>query len=182
MLTKSLCAALAAFVVTQPVLAADNTPFDAVSSDIATGTRTQMVRVGLRSDWSARWFQSNGTHLSGYWEASAGAWRANRWQDVEGRHQNLWDVGITPMFRFENDSKLGMYYEGGIGMHRLSKIYDNDTYRLSTHFQFGDRLGIGYVLDKHWEFGAKLEHFSNGGYKKPNAGVNFVALNASYHF
>ena len=69
-----------------------------------------------------------------------------------------------------------------VGFHRLSKLYDNDTYRLSTHFQFGDHVGIGYVFNNKWEIGAKIEHFSNGGYKKPNTGVNFFDIKTSYHF
>jgi len=187
-LLKSLVA-VAAIVAAQSGFA-DNlstgSSFDnmlsSVSVDGASGTRTQMVRLGLQSDWSARWFQSNGTHLSGYWDLSVGDWRANHFQNRDGATQHLWDIGLDPVFRWENDSKKGIYYEGGIGFHRLSKLYDNDTYQLSTHFQFGDHIGIGYVFNNKWEIGAKIEHFSNGGYRKPNTGVNFFDLKASYHF
>jgi hypothetical protein len=182
MFAKKMIAAAAALLILQPAFAASDKQVDAVSLDVASGTRTQMARLGLQSDWDQRWFQSNGTHLSGYWEASAGTWRANHYRNIDGQQQRLWDVGFTPVFRFENDNKLGFYAEGGIGVHYLSKLYDNDTYRLSTHFQFGDHVGVGYVLDNHWEIGMKIQHFSNGGYKKPNTGVNFVDIKASYHF
>jgi lipid A 3-O-deacylase len=182
MFATKLIAAAAACLVVQSTMAADANLVDAVNVDVASGTRTQMVRVGLQSDWDQRWFQSNGTHLSGFWELSAGAWQANHYRNIDGAQQNLWDLGFTPVFRFENDNKKGMYYEGAIGVHRLSKLYDNDTYRLSTHFQFGDHVGIGYVFDNHWELAGKIQHFSNGGYKKPNTGVNFLVAKASYHF
>ncbi|WP_410505613.1 acyloxyacyl hydrolase [Janthinobacterium sp.] len=178
---KSL-AATAALLIMQTSFAADDKLIDSAYAEFASGTRTQMLRAGVTSDWSQRWFQSNGTHLSGYWDASAGAWRGNRYQNVQGATQNLYDIGFTPVFRFERDDKKGFYAEGGIGVHMLSKLYDNDDYRLSTHFQFGDHIGVGYVFDNKWELGMKIQHFSNGGYKKPNTGVNFLNIKASYHF
>lgn len=178
---KTLAAA-AALLVMQSGFAADDKLIDSVYGEFASGTQTQMVRAGVTSDWSKQWFKSNGTQLTGYWDASAGAWRANRYQNVKDRTQRLYDIGFTPVFRFENENKKGFYAEGGIGVHMLSELYDNADYRLSTHFQFGDHIGVGYVFDNKWELGMKIQHFSNGGYKKPNTGVNFVNLKASYHF
>ncbi|MES2150890.1 MAG: acyloxyacyl hydrolase [Pseudomonadota bacterium] len=183
--TKQILMSLATFgamTMSQAGLAADGQLIDSASVDLATGTRTQMLRLGVQKDWDVRWFQSNGTHLSGYWDASFGFWRANHYQNIAGSTQNLTDIGLDPVFRFERDDKKGMYAEGGIGVHRLSKLYDNDTYRLSTLFQFGDHIGVGYVFDNKWEVGAKIQHFSNGGYKKPNTGVNIVDVKLSYHF
>ncbi|HAT30044.1 MAG TPA: hypothetical protein DCW29_04090 [Janthinobacterium sp.] len=180
-LVKSLVA-VATLMAMQSGFASDNQLITSAYGEFASGTRTQMVRGGVTSDWSQRWFQSNGTHLSGYWDASFGLWRANHYQNVAGATQNLYDIGFTPVFRFERDNKKGFYGEGGIGVHRLSKLYDNDDYRLSTHFQFGDHIGVGYVFDNKWELGMKIQHFSNGGYKKPNTGVNFINMKASYHF
>lgn len=172
----------AAVLVSQAAFAADDKLIDSAYGEFASGTQTQMVRAGVTSDWSKSWFESNGTHLSGYWDASAGYWRANRYQDIKGQTQHLYDIGITPVFRYERSDKKGFYAEGGIGLHMLSELYDNATYRLSTHFQFGDHVGIGYVFDNKWEVGMKIQHFSNGGYKKPNTGVNFVNLKVAYHF
>jgi lipid A 3-O-deacylase len=179
-LIKSVAAAIAILAAQSSF--ADDKLIDSMSLDVASGTRTQMVRLGVQQDWSARWFQSNGTHLSGYWDASVGVWRANHYQNIDGQTQHLWDIGLDPVFRWENDNKKGIYYEGGIGAHVLSKLYDNDTYRLSTAFQFGDHIGIGYIFDNKWEVAAKIQHFSNGGIKEPNTGVNFFVLKAAYHF
>ncbi len=185
MFSKTLVSGItlaASMMAAQAAFAADDKLVDSVYTELATGAKIKMVRVGATSDWSQRWFDSNGTHLSGYWDASFGAWRGDQYRNIPGQHQNLVDVGLTPVFRFENSNKKGWYYEGGIGVHMLSKLYDNDDNRLSTHFQFGDHLGIGYVFDNKWELAAKIQHFSNGGYKKPNSGVNYAVVKLAYHF
>lgn len=178
----SCIAAAAALMVSQSSFADDYKWIDSASLDLATGTRTQMGRLGVQKDWNVDWLAFHGMHLNGYWDLSVGDWRANHYKNIDGATQRLWDIGLDPVFRWENTSKKGMYYEAGVGFHRLSKLYDNDTYQLSTHFQFGDHVGIGYVFNNKWEIGAKIEHFSNGGYKKPNTGVNFFDIKTSYHF
>jgi lipid A 3-O-deacylase len=178
---KSLFA-LAAVLATQSGFAADNQLIDSVSVAYGAGSKVHMARIGIQSDWNARWFQSDGRHLGGYWDASFASWRGTEYQNIPGAKIGLTDVGLTPVFRFQHDNKKGLYFEAGIGLHRLSKIYYNGGDRLSTHFQFGDHIGIGYVFDNKWEATAKFQHFSNGGYKKPNSGVNFVEIQAAYHF
>lgn len=155
---------------------------DSVYGEYAKGVKIQMVRAGATHNWDTAWFESNGTHLSGYWDASIGGWDGKSYRNVPGDHQKLWDLGFTPVFRYENSNKLGFYAEAGIGVHLLSKLYNNDDDRLSTHFQFGDHAGIGYVFDNKWEVTAKIQHFSNGGYKKPNSGVNYGVVKVAYHF
>lgn len=174
--------ALALSTATQCAFAADNKLIDSASFEFGSGAKVQMARVGAQSDWNRRWFASNGTHLSGYWDASLAQWRGTAYRNERGRHQNLTNIGFTPVFRFQRDDKLGWYAEGGIGLNLLSELYNNDSNRLSTKFQFGDHLGAGYVFNKNWEIGVKVQHFSNGGYKKPNSGVNFFVVKAAYRF
>jgi hypothetical protein len=181
MFAKKMIAAAAALAVTQIALA-DDKLVDWVSVDYGTAAKVRMERFSAAKDWDVRWFQSNGTHLSGYWEASVGFWQEKQYKNIPDNDHSLWDIGFTPVFRFENDNKKGMFYEGGIGVHRLSNLYNNDTYRLSTLFQFGDHIGVGYVFDNNWEVAGKIQHFSNGGYKKPNTGVNYLEVHAAYHF
>jgi hypothetical protein len=38
------------------------------------------------------------------------------------------------------------------------------------------------VFDNKWEVSAKIQHFSNGGIKEPNSGVNYGVVKAAYHF
>lgn len=179
-LLKSLVA-VAPLLAVQSGFAADR-QVDSASLEVGAGSKVQMVRFSAQSDWSKSWFESNGTHLSGYWDANLAQWRGNAYQNRPGQKQNLTAVGLTPVFRFESTDKKGWYGEGGIGVSYLTKLYDNDDYRLSTHFQFADHVGAGYVFDNKWELGMKLQHYSNGGYKKPNSGVNWLVAKVSYHF
>ena len=179
-LLKSAVAA-AAVLALQPSFAADQL-VDSASFEVGTGSKVQMVRFAAQSDWSQRWFDSNGTHLSGYWDANLAQWRGNAYQNKPGQKQNITVIGLTPVFRFERADKKGWYGEGGIGVSLFSELYNNDSNRLSTAFQFGDHIGAGYVFDNKWELGMKIQHYSNGGFKKPNSGVNWFVVKAAYHF
>ncbi len=152
--------------------------------EYGSGPKVQMVRLGatqdFKPDWS--WFNSNGTHLTGYWDASVGFWEARQWDNVPDAKKHFGDIGFTPVFRFENTNKKGFYVEGGIGAHVLSRLYDNNRKHLSTAFQFGDHIGVGYVFDNKWEVALKAQHYSNGGIKEPNSGVNFVVMKVAYRY
>lgn len=155
---------------------------DSAALEFGIGNRVQMVRISAQKQWDKAWFESNGTHLSGYWDANLAQWRTNAYRNVLGQHENLTVINLTPVFRFEASNKRGFYGEGGIGVSLFSKLYDNADFRLSTHFQFGDHIGAGYVFDNQWEIGAKIQHYSNGGYKKPNTGVNFLVVKLARPF
>ena len=154
---------------------------DSASLEFATGNKTKMVRAGAQWNWDQQWFKSNGTNVGGYWDATLADWRENNYQG-DGSKQSLIDVGITPVFRLQSDSKKGLYGEAGIGLHMLSDIYDNNGRTFSTRFQFGDHIGMGYVLANGWDIALKLQHYSNGGVKHPNPGVNYAVLKAGYSF
>lgn len=178
LLFKPLLVAVAsAFFVQVPAWAADSG-----SLEFATGNKTKMLRAGAQWTWDKQWFASNGSHLGGYWDATLALWQGNQYQGISGAHQNLTDIGITPVFRLQNDSKRGWYSEAGIGAHLLSELYDNNGRRFSTNFQFGDHIGVGYVLNNGWDLSLKIQHYSNGGIKHPNPGVNYAVLKAGYAF
>ena len=155
---------------------------DSTSLEFGTGNKSQFIRAGAQWDWGSKWFQSNGTHLGGYWDLTGAVIRENRYRNIPGNSESLFDLGITPVFRFQNDNKLGPYAEAGIGAHVFSELYDNNSRRFSTAFEFGDHIGIGYVFANKWELGLKVQHFSNGGIKKPNSGANFAVIKAAYRF
>ena len=149
---------------------------DSASVETGAKSKVRLLRVGIASAWGNQWFHSNGTHVGGYWDLSLAHWRGNAFGNVVGQHQSLNSLGLTPVFRFQSDDRQGWYAEGGIGIHFLSERYDNDGNQLSTLFQFGDHLGAGYVFANKWELGAKIQHFSNGGIKKPNSGENLLVF------
>jgi len=147
---------------------------DSASLEYGTGNKSQFVRGGLQWQWDKQWFQSNGTHIGGYWDATLMALRENNYRGTNNT-KNLADIGITPVFRWQRDDRQGIYAEVGIGAHYMSSIYDNNNRSFSTNFQFGDHIGIGYVA-RGWDIALKIQHFSNGGIKHPNPGANFLVL------
>jgi lipid A 3-O-deacylase len=177
---KSL-AAIAALLFGQASWAADGL-VDSASFEYGAGSKVNMVRAGVQSDWDVRWLASNGRHLSGYWDATVSYWRGDEHRGIPGQRQHIGSIGFTPVFRYQRDDKLGWYAEAGIGLNLLSQTYNNHDDRLSTAFQFGDHVGLGYVMRNKWELGLKYQHFSNGSIKKPNTGVDFLILKASYRF
>ena len=179
-LTRALALAASAMLA-QPAFAQDKL-IDRASLEIGGGDKVQMVRFGAQADWSKRWFEKNGWHLGGYWDASLAQWRGTAYRNVDGQHQNITNIGFTPVFRYQADNLKGWYAEGGIGVNLLSELYNNDDNRFSTAFQFGDHIGAGYVFDNKWELGMKIQHFSNASIKRPNSGANFLLLKASYKF
>lgn len=166
-----------ALAVVPSALAMDSTSFE-----IGIGEHAQFVRLGLQSDWQSRWFQSNGSYVGAYTDFSLAQWRGMRFQGKNGARQTMTDVGLTPVLRFQSDSRLGLYAEAGIGAHLLSDLYDNNGRRFSTRFQFGDHLGLGYITQKHLVLSLQLQHFSNAGIKHPNPGELFVVLKMAHAF
>jgi lipid A 3-O-deacylase len=154
---------------------------DSASLELGTGNQTTVVRAAVQWDWQSKWWQSNGTHISGYWDLSAAEWRGKRYNNTDST-QNLIDIGFTPVFRFQRDDKKGPYVEGGVGLHLANKLYNNNSKQFSTAFQFGDHIGTGYVFANGLDLGLRLQHLSNGGIKEPNGGVNYALLRVAYPF
>lgn len=155
---------------------------DSVSLELGVAQHAHIARIGLQSQWQSRWWQSSQYHLGGYWDLSLAQWRASRFQGVGGAAQNISDVGLTPVLRFQANDKKGWFIEAGIGAHLLSDLYDNADRRFSTRFQFGDHLGIGYVTQQNFTISLSVQHFSNGGIKHPNPGELFGVLKVARPF
>jgi len=170
--------ACAAFLCAASVASA----IDSASFELGAGEHVSLTRVGLQSHWNKRWWQRNGAHLTGYWDTTIAHWRGTRFQGRPGATQRLTVVGLTPVFRYQRDSGQGFYVEAAIGLHLLSGLYDDGNRQLSTRFQFGDHLALGYVFANRTDLKLKLQHFSNGGIKEPNDGVNFIVFSLSRDF
>ena len=162
--------------VTVPAHAVDGTSFE-----VGVGEHVQLYRVGLQWDWNKKWLQTGGMHLNGYWDLNLGYWHGDSYEDRDAS-QNIGVIGITPVFRWENDNKKGIYVEGGIGASLFSKTYNNNGNRMSTAFEFADHIGVGYVFNNNFDLGLRLQHYSNAGIKKPNSGENFVIVRGAYRF
>lgn len=155
---------------------------ETASFEFGTGTRTKLVRAGLQTNTQMKFLESNGNHVAMYWEFNVAQWRANYWKSVPGAKKNFWDIGATPVLRWQRDSRKGLYGEFGIGYHYLTAYYDNDGNKMSTRFEFGDHIGAGYVFDNGMDLSLKIQHFSNAGIKKPNTGANFIVAKVAMPF
>ena len=154
---------------------------DGASIEAGTGNKTQFVRGSLEWNFQRALYESDRLAVKGYWDLSLAQWRGTRFDNQPGARQNLTEVGITPMFRFQAPGSK-FYGEAGIGMHLLSELYNNNGRKLSTAVEFGSQLGIGYNLTPRTDVGLSIQHYSNGGIKHPNSGVNFVSMKVSYNF
>jgi hypothetical protein len=166
------------------LLAAAHLPahaIDAATLEFGSGNSTQFVRGSLQRNFQRALYESERLAIKGYWDLSLAQWRGNRFRGEPGQHQNLTEIGITPMFRVQQPGSR-FYGEAGIGAHLLSELYDNNERKLSTALQFGSQLGIGYNLSPRASVGLSIQHYSNGGIKHPNSGVNFVSMKVSYYF
>jgi hypothetical protein len=154
---------------------------DGMSLELGNGDAVSMVRVGVQWDWNKRWFQGADWHLGGYWDAAVGYW--DRDGARAGEHDNLFDIGLTPVFRVQPNSLRGPYLEAGIGIHLLSHSSIGDR-RMSTAFQFGDHIGVGYRFGARgsYDLGYRFQHLSNASIKRPNPGINFHQIRLQHNF
>lgn len=112
-------------------------------------------------------------------EMSANFWRFGPENDTD---QNL-VLAVSPVLTFS----LGQVFENellaefGIGV----SLLDDTTFagkNVSTHYQFEDRLGLIYRLNNQDSISLRYLHYSNAGFKKPNPGLDFIALGYSRAF
>lgn len=170
-----LCS-LALLGAAQPVHAVDGVAFEA-----GAGSEVQFARARLLWNFQKALRESDNLAIRGYWDLDVSHWRGTRYNNQPGQHQHLNEIGITPMFRFMKPGSK-FYGEAGIGAHLTSELYNNNGDQLSTAFNFGSKLGIGYIFSARASVGLSIQHYSNGGIKHPNSGVNFVSMKVSYFF
>jgi lipid A 3-O-deacylase len=153
---------------------------DGVAIEAGSGDGTDMGRIAIQWDWSKRWFQGQEWHVGGYWDLGLGYWSHDT---LPGQNGSITEIGFTPVFRLQRNELVGPYAELAVGVHFLSSTQIGDK-RLSTSFQFGDHVGLGYRFGAKaaWDLSYRLQHLSNGSIKKPNDGINFHQARLQYHF
>jgi lipid A 3-O-deacylase len=163
-----------------PVGAVDGISFEFGKGD-GDANGVDMGRVGLQWDWSKQWLKSDNWHLGGYWDLSLGYWRHNG--VLPGQNDNITEIGLTPVMRYQQNDLKGLYFEAAVGAHLLSKT-SLGSQRFSTALQFGSHLGAGYRFgDKGaFDLSYRYQHLSNARIKSPNDGINFNQVRLQYHF
>ncbi len=177
----SLLLAVVVGLPSAPADAGSLTP-SSVYLQLGVAEDAQMAVVGATWDWS--WYREYPIgRLGGYWEASFGRWNS----DLDSQGGSAWvtQAGLTPVLRLYPHSWGGRWFvEGGVGANFLLPVYQSESKRFSTTFNFGDHLAIGrrWGQDGRHELALRIQHFSNAGIKKPNPGEDFLQLRYSRRF
>lgn len=154
---------------------------DGIAVEAGHGNSTDIGRISLTRQWDRKWFTDGDWQLAGYWEASVGRWKS----DATGGKE-IWDLGLTPVFRLQpkSDSGLRPYLEGAIGAHLISETQVNASRDMGSAFQFGSHVGVGLVFGERGRFdlGYRFQHLSNAALKTPNSGINFQQVRLAYLF
>jgi lipid A 3-O-deacylase len=156
---------------------------DGVSVEFGNGNSTDLVRLGVISNWEKQWPVSENWQFAGFWEASLGSWRGH---SANGNNQVITDLGLTPVFRLQQKNMSGFapYAEGAIGFHLVSPTFINADRKFGSSFEFGDHVGAGvrFGAQQQFDLGYRFQHLSNGSIKKPNQGINFNQIHLAYRF
>lgn len=158
--------------------AADLSP-DAVFLQAGIAENARAATGGATWDWGEHTILTVPLVLQG--EVSLGGWRT---QAEAGRPAEWFtDLGVTPVLRYRFAGSR-LFVEAGIGLHFITPRYENGDRRFSTRWNFGDHVAIGGRFgerDRH-ELALRVQHYSNGGVRKPNPGEDFLQLRYLYHF
>ena len=154
----------------QPVLADFSTVLTAGIAEDASA-----IHAGVQLPLEPTWGFFRSPKISAILEFSVG-----RWQGRSSNRDNnsLVDVAALPAIRYHPDGnrQRGFFLEGGIGAHLLSRTRIHQDRRFGSAFQFGDLIGIGWLLGDggRYETGLRFHHVSNGDIQQPNQGINFL--------
>lgn len=112
-------------------------------------------------------------------EFSANFWR---YQPNNQTDQNL-VLALSPVWTKHIGALLQrpLDIEFGIGVSLLDDTQFAGK-NVSTHYQFEDRLGLQWHLSTAHSVYLRYMHYSNGGVKKPNPGLDFIAVGYSQRF
>ena len=156
--------------------------YDALSAEVAGGNRTRLLRLGMQFASPHEFKLGANGHVALAWELSAAYFRMHHPTAENADPTSLIDIGVTPILRLTGSERIGLYAEAGIGLHGMSRRYSNNGRELSTNLQFASHLGVGYECANGLDLYLNIQHISNGGVKRPNDGVNFVALRLMQRF
>lgn len=147
---------------------------------IHLGLGDRYTRLGLQYETASLWTHSFGGSLGRVDltpEFGVAYWRAHDGQQPG----SIWQLSATPMFRWWMGESQRFYVEAGIG----PTVFNHTSFAgksYSTALQFGDHIGMGYLLDRHSRIGVRFSHYSNADIKTPNPGMEVIQATYSYQF
>jgi len=106
--------------------------------------------------------QALGELSTSYWQASGAR-----------RPDNLWQLEAAPFLRWWASERF--FVEAGLGVNLFTRTRFADR-AMSTAFQFGEHIGVGYQLPWGGRASLRFSHYSNASLKRPNSGLNVLQL------
>lgn len=178
---KNLLVAPAAVMVGILACAPAAAAVDSFALEASEFRGSDMVRAGVQWNMKQRWLEIGDWHLGSYWDLGLAHWHRNA--TVAGQNENLVEIGLMPVLRFQQNSLRGLYAEVGLGLNLLSHTRLGDR-GLGLPVQLGSGFGVGLRFgDKgQYDMSARYDHLSNGRLKQPNQGADAVAIRLRYHF
>ena len=158
---------------------------DQFGVQVAGGVADHDVRkadVGVVWDPNWTWWEIGGFHFTVVGEAHVAYWDI---RESNASHPNIWEFGLTPVFRFIKSSGwFRPYVEAGVGVRLLSHVRETQDRTFSSSFQFADMVGVGAQFGAHqnYQAGFRFQHLSNAGIEHPNPGINFSQIYLQYNF
>ena len=173
-----VCLAAGASIPNQARAQVDFTP-SAAFVQAGSVASTHEFTTGLAWNWDRQWTLGPG-RVGGYWAASLSAWSYPSADDR--RTAWLGQLGLIPVFRYRPaDGASPWFAAAGLGVTFTTTLYETERKRFSTSFNFGDHIALGRnfgAMGLH-EIALRVEHYSNGGIKRPNPGESFVQIRYS---
>lgn len=146
---------------------------NAVDLSAAIGSTSQgglTARTALGFNWDRAWLQSSVGKVTGYWDLGYTYWQAG--DQAGGRHT----ISLSPVFMYEfGQGNIKPFLEAGIGISVFSGTNAGDQ-KMSTAFNFEDRIGAGLKIGDTQKVGIRAIHYSNGGIKEPNDGIESFSV------
>ena len=157
------------------VFSADATQNKSYSIDYVQG-EGDVKGIKLALQYHVDWLKQYSENLNMYFESSLNLWEYGAENDYDS---NL-VLAISPVIQYPitQIADKPIFIEFGIGV----SLLDDTVFagkNVSTHYQFEDRLGLVMKFGKNNRQSVAIRyfHYSNAGFKKPNPGLDFIALN-----
>ena len=172
----STLAVLGSLLLSQPTLHAQPLPSSSDSSQrwsVHVGYGFDLERIGIHWESPQVWTSS----LMGKSVELSNEFGVAQWSYIgpknDGQTRSLLQLSAIPIFRWWVDTNV--FLEGGIGATLISKN-ELGPRNLSTGFQFGDHIGLGYRLSPSSLVGWRYSHYSNASIKTPNQGLDIFQI------
>lgn len=173
---RVLLSALSASMLLSPLLGVLPKPLQANEFHLGAAYSTDQLRgfrVGYRTETLApAWLDWIGAPTL----ALEGA--LNQWQNSNDTADNITAFTVSPILSWRLiDSARPLFLEAGIGGSYIGQTRIGDR-RLSTRFQFEDRVGISwqYSAESQARVSLQYTHYSNADIEQPNDGLDFFSI------